>query len=242
MTSSFNQGGDHTAATEAKPQGSTFETPPVADQQPVVPEVPTVTAEELAAIAKRDEHAQTHIKTLELEAENMRKYVEALEAKAEQAASVEELLNKETPPASVDVDGITTSVTEAVKQSLQEEKLVLTQNQNFEEVSRTLTEKFGTDVDSKIQEICSENAITFDEMVDLARKNPKLALKICDVKVEKPSTPSQTSINSAAFMAQNASHQQAQTPVNVMELRTDKSRVDDFNRRMESKLRELGKI
>ncbi len=237
MTTSFTPAADPAATPEvAEPQGSNFSNANNGDPiVPAVPEVatPAMSPTDLAALQTRDTHAQAHIATLEAEAASRKQEMLDMQGKLDQASTVEDVLRAKES-ATVDVDDIATKVAQTIKSQADAENLETLKTNNFATVSEALTEKFGmVDVDKNVQAICAENDMTWDDMVDLARKNPKLAMKLCDVEVKTVAQPTTPTINYNAFMAQNQNTLEQPTKVNVMDLRTDKDRVADFQRRMD---------
>jgi len=231
MTTSFNQEENQ---EEAKAEGSQFNLKDSDDNQnPKGDGVTTsITEEELKALQKRDEHAQTHITTLEDEAKVLKDQITEMQTKLDKAKDVEDLLENQGKQ-QVNVEEITTGVIE----QLNAKELKAQQDENFNTVSTALTEKFGDKVDEEVKKAASENGLTFDEMVEMSRKNPKLALKLLDVKVKATPKPQQGSLNTSAFIE---TQQGVNPPTkNVLELSSDKERVNDFQARLEAKVREM---
>ena len=198
---------------------------------------PSITAEDLAALQKKSEHAQTHISTLEAEAIEAKAEMVKMQERLDQAAKVEDLL-KEKGDSTVDVDDLTNKTLKAVTDAMEAKEIAAKADSNFDIVSNTLTEKYGDKVDEAVKTAAVENDMSFDDMVNLARKNPKLALKLCNVEVQREAPPSQGSINPSAVFNQHQGEGQRPT-VNVTELRTDRARVDNWNARMDAYLKTL---
>lgn len=241
MPNSFQQGADQGANNQdPQGQGTSFGQQNQGDNlSPPADEVtPTITAEDLATLTKRDEHAQGHIQTLEDEAKDLKTLMVEMQEKLDKAASVGDLLKDQGQQSAIDVDELTAKTVQAVKANLTAEQQEVKATENFDKVSTALTEKFGEKTDEAVKAACSENDMSFDEMVSLARKNPNLAMKLCDVKVKAEPQASLTSINTNAFQQNNQDLGQPQK-VDVMNLRTDRERVDNFNSRLDAKLKEL---
>ncbi len=241
MSTTFQTGADQGTAPTQEPavaQGTTFTAPQVTDPSPAPVEGGTnlgISVEELSALRKRDEHAQNHISTLESEAAEYKAQLAELQAKLDQASSVDELL-REREQSTVNVDEVTSQAVDRVKAALASEKAATLAQENFNTVSKALTEKYGKDVDVEVQRICAENDMSFEDMAELSRKNPKLALKLCGSEAKASVTPSSTStINSNAVLDNYQSGQQAPKK-NVMELRTSKELADNYEQRLKAHL------
>lgn len=199
---------------------------------------PIISAEDLASLQKRDTNAQTHITTLETETAELKTQMESMQVKLDKAADVEDLLRQQEGN-QVNLDDLTDQAAKRVTDALDAKASKAKADSNFDAVSTALTASFGDKTDEAVNKACAENDMTFDEMVELSRKNPKLALKLCKVEVKPDQQPSSTTINTSALLNNFQQQEQIPATVNVMELRTDRERVADFNRRMEAKLKEL---
>lgn len=239
-SNSFQQGADQgTDNQDQDGQGNSFSDQNPGDNQDKGSNGvnnPSISAEDLAVLQKRDVNAQSHISTLENEAKDLNTRMVEMQEKLDKAASVEDLL-KDQGQSTFDVDELTAKVTQNVTEGLSAEAKEAKAKGNFDNVATALTEKHGDKTDDAVKKACQENDMTFEDMVELARKNPKLAMKLCDVEVKPDQQPSRTSINSSALLDQN---QQEPTPkANVMDLRTDKARIEYMNQRLDAKYKEL---
>lgn len=232
MPQSFQNGDDNSQQNNFSQANSDDNQTPPNEVKPII------SPEDLASLQKRDTNAQTHITTLETETAELKTQMESLQAKLDRAADVEDLLrqNEGTP---VDLDTLTDQAAAKVAAKLDAKANAAIADDNFDSVAAALTASFGDKTDEAVKVACQENDMSFDDMVELSRKNPKLALKLCNVEVKPDQQPSQTTINTSAMLNNLQQHQAPPATVNVMELRTDKERVNDFNRRMEAKLKEL---
>ncbi len=199
---------------------------------------PTITAEDLAALNKRDEHAQTHITTLESEATDLKAQMVEMQAKLDKAASVESLLEERDNQSQLTAEEVATKAAALVNDSLTAQGVKAQADANFSDVSTALTEKFGDKTDEAVKTACEENNMTWEDMVDLSKKNPKLAMKLCNVEQAPNAQAMRPSNNTSALQNNN---QQAPARKNVMELRTDRERVANFQDRMAERIKELTK-
>jgi len=240
MSQSFNQGTDQGTGNEGEGQGNSFGDQGTGDNQTPGSEgnnTPTISAEDLVTLQKRDTHAQEHISNLETEAKDLKTLMADMQGKLDQAASVEDLL-KDKGNTTLNADEVAAKAAESVRNSMAEESAQEKSKSNFDKVSTALTEKYGKDTDEAVKKACTDNDMTWEEMIKLSEKNPKLAMKLCEVEIRVEHQPAQTTINTNAVLNQYGS-QEPTKKVNVMELRTDRARVDDFTRRMEAKIKEL---
>lgn len=243
MPDTFSTSGDQATQTNDQGgQGSDFSDSNTGDNQSSNTGVDnaTITTEALAALTKREEHAQTHIITLETETSDLRTQMAEMQGKLDQAANVEDLLAQQGQ-STVNADDVTVTVVQQVKDALKLEKVEELEDDNFTVVQEALNIQFGNErVDDAVKLACSENDMTWDEMVTLSRKNPKLALKLCNIEMKADQQPTSQSINTSALV-DNYQQQEAPTKVNIMELRTDSARIANYENRLEQKLQELNK-
>lgn len=231
---------DNALTPEQIAQGTTF-TPDTPADTPAVPAegvAPQISPEDLAALTKRDLNAQSHIATLEAEAVSRKTEYAEMQARLDQAATVEETLRQQES-ATVNVDDIVTKATQAMASQAAATAATEQANANFKDVSDTLSEQFGADkVDAAVKQACAEAGMSWEQMVTLAKTNPVAAKKLCNVKPVSQAQPMQSSINTSAYMGQY--QQQQETPkVNVMDLRNDTARVTDLEGRIAAKIKEL---
>ena len=232
-TESFQTGGDQTTNKSFSEQNTDDNLGGTTDGKNL-----GISQEDLSALQKRDEHAQSHITTLETEASDLKTRMADMQERLDKASQVQELLDAKQPT-EVDVGELTTKAVEQIEANLRAKEAQSKADSNFDAVSTALTEKFGDKTDEAVKKACAENDMSFDEMVDLSKKNPKLALKLCDVKVVVEQQSTRATLNSSAILDQYQTDQTQQKPVNVMELRTERARVDDFQRRLAEKLKTL---
>jgi hypothetical protein len=244
MTDTFLQGADQSTAQGGQEgQGTNFATAGQGDNPGSASQAvtPLISEADLTALKKRDEHAQTHISTLEEEAKAYKAELEAAKVKLDQAAAVEDLLKDKGQEASAyDVEAIASKAVERVTAKLQAESQHKVAETNFNTVSEALTQKFGDKADEAVKNACAENGMDFDEMVTLAKKNPKLAMKLCDVKVEVEAVASKGTINTSAAAFQGHQSQSNIPQKHLVDVRTDRERVDILNARLTAHCKKLG--
>ena len=242
MPNSFNQSADQSAQNQdLDGQGSEFANQGNGDNQNQDENNgnPQLSAEDLVALQKRDTHAQEHIQRLEDEASARKTEMDALQVKLDRAADVDELLRNRDSGTALDADEVVAKAAQSVRDSLLADTAKERSDANFDQVSTALTEKYGDKTDDAVKLACKENDMSWDEMISLSKKNPKLAMKLCDVKVHVERAPAGGSTNTLGVLEQQGNQYQQAAPVKLMELRTDKSRVNNYTQRLDAKLKEL---
>jgi len=199
---------------------------------------PMINADDLAALQKRDEHAQTHITTLEGEANDLKTRMAEMQDALDKAKSVESLLEEKDNQTQLTAEEVAAKAAVLVNDNLTAQGVKAQADANFADVSTALTAKFGDDTDEAVKTACEENGMTWDDMVELSKKNPKLAMKLCNVEKAPNAQAMSPTINTSAMQSNN---QQAPVRKNVMELRTDRERVSNFQERMNTRIKELTK-
>jgi hypothetical protein len=144
-----------------------------------------LTAEQLAAIVKRDQHAQEHIRRLEDEARQRREQEQAiadrltqLEAELSKRASLEELLAKregaqpnksdsQTP--AVDVD----SVVQRVLSTMEQKTVAERTKANRAAAVEAAKSVYGDSYKQKVEETAKELGMTLNDVDDLAGRSPQ---------------------------------------------------------------------
>ncbi len=190
-----------------------------------------ISIEDVVALQKRDVNAQAHITKLEAETSDLRDNNTKLEDEAAKNLLIQDALDGN------DADDNQTGLSEEdllkkalahVKDSLNEEKAVGVKAANFKSVTEALTEAYGEGVDKHIASVCDELGMSWEDAVKLSEDKPAAALKLFSgtKKINKQST--QQTMNTSAF--QSTDNQEK--PVNVMGLRTDRARVDNFLTRL----------
>lgn len=236
MSTTF-QAGDQTG-DQGNGQGSSFDqsggdNPNNGDQGGA-----QLTPEQIEVLTKRDEHAQGHISTLETEAKALRDELDSLKGKADQATLVEELMEKldkqKNDGTTTDVDDVVRRVTESVTNGLQTQKQQEVAEGNFEQVKSALVAKYGDKTDVEVTAVAQKNGMSFEQLFEMASTNPTLVLNLCDA-----AKPAQSQQGNFGGGTQQFSQEQQEQVVKVTDLRTDKARVADFQRRMDAKLKEL---
>lgn len=198
-----------------------------------------LTPEQVQALVTRDEHAQQHIQTLEAETKQFKEELERLREKADQSASVNELLeklsNQQAQGQAVDLDDLVKQATQNVTQSLEQKRLQDEQEANFNKVAESVQAKYGDNADTEMKRIASENDMSFEQLHQLAHTNPTLVMKLGGLTDKKSTAPSQGSVNTQQFQ-----QEQQQPTKNISSARTDRERVDIYNAALDAKLKELG--
>ena len=225
-------------------QGTSFETPPSDPLGQNGGNDPTKNVD-VNKLEKRLADSQQFIEVLKSERQSDRQKIEELEAKIQSAPTLDEIMehinqNPSNTGDPVNPEDLVNKTVDAVQQQLSQTAQEEKEAQNIKEVSQILQSQFGDNVDTKVSELAANNDMSFDEIYDLARKKPKVALKLLGIEQEDASktTPSPTSsLNSIAVMNQPQDPPKRQT---IMDMRTERDRVNYLQERMNQRLKELG--
>jgi hypothetical protein len=170
MTDQFGETGD----TSQSNKGTTFGTEVHPDQGGTNGQVVTDSQDDIAALRRRDEHAQAHIARLESENAELRSTVVDLQAKVANAKTVESVINqiKSEGTASNSVDP--NQLVDAVEARLTQRETTKTQDGNWEVVVTKLTGTFGdwNKANSEIQLKAKELGLSNEDATLLARRSP----------------------------------------------------------------------
>ena len=198
---SFNNVADP-AATPIVPngQGSSFTPDGTEDGN-------QLTAEQVAALQKRDTNAQDHIKTLETENEKFRTELVSLADKVDKLGDVDSIMEKlnQTGGNSIDEASLIEKARTSVMDSLTQERAAASEADNFNSVQTTLTAQFGDKTDETVKKACEDHGMSWESMVSLAKANPKAALALCKAETKiAPQASGPSSINSLGLHNQQA--------------------------------------
>jgi hypothetical protein len=167
-----------------------------------------LSADQVAALQQRDQHAQVHITKIETENAAMRTEMTALAAKVDQLGDVDsimEKLNRVEGNSNVDIADVIAKAQSGVLDTLSSDAAEKLQTDNFKSVSDTLTAQYGDKTDEMVQKVCSEHNMSLDSMVALAKANPKAALALCKVETQiAPQGTAPSSINILGLQQQQA--------------------------------------
>lgn len=153
------------------------------------------TDNQLAVMQKRITDKDTHITTLETENRSLREMVADVQEKLNKLGDVETLLermqnkpqddsNRDT---ALDEETLVSKTLDRIQMLSKEQQ----QEQNFTTVANRLTKEFGADkVDEKVNQFARENGLTFDEMVDLAKKSPQAVYRMVGLETTKQTSMS----------------------------------------------------
>lgn len=195
-----------------------------------------LTAEQIAALQKRDINAQTHITTLEAENEKFRAEMLTLAEKVDKLGDVDSIMEKlnqvgdNTP---VDQAALIEATRAGVMESLNKDKAVAAQDENFKSVQTTLTAQFGDKTDETVKKACEDHGMSWDSMVALAKANPKAALALCKVEVKlAPQASNPSTINLQGFNQQQAPTDESKADFSYATNMSEAQRIKLFMERM----------
>ena len=197
-----------------------------------------ISIEDVVALQKRDEHAQSFIETLKEETQGLRSEMTELK----DAFIKGDMINKALEGDDLNNDDQTglseeellNKAVDKMRAELKEDKAGETKQANFKSVTETLTEKFGDKVDDHMTKVCEDLGMTWDEAVKLAEDKPKAALKLFGADAKSVQSFSQSTVNTSAFQQEPDKEK-----VDLMSIRRDKDRVSNFEERLTQQVAEL---
>lgn len=170
------------------------------------------TPEELAALKKRDEHAQAHIRTLEQEAAIRRQELEALRNDLEEVRKqmsnrevLEKLLSRgaDHDPDSTKTTGSKEEVVREVLTALKQQEVVSQRQANIKSAMSRVQEVYGDQWKEQVKATAQELGMSLADVDDLASRSPA-AFERAFIKAAPQPTNGKPSggVNSAAVAAQ----------------------------------------
>lgn len=223
----FIPGGDPATPTVEAAASTDFRSPGASAAKPVEnPDDHVVVFEHAgrkftkAELAKKFDHAETHIQRLLSERAEDRKLLEEVKASLGKQLTAEDLLRQikegttvTTPdpsasaaPATASADTATAVTADVVAAQvmikLQEGQVALAREANFKDVQTALTNVFGESVNQKVAAVAAEAGITLAEAVEMAKATPKVFLKLFPELSAKaqPSTLGRGVVNTQSFV------------------------------------------
>jgi hypothetical protein len=192
---------------------------------------------DFAVLQKRVNDSQEFISTLKTEREGDRQTIQQLQEELAKRPTLEELtehINSSASATTVDSADLISKTVDAVTSSLSAKEEAKVQDANFQSVSATLTSAFGADkVDAEVARLAQENDMSFDEVVVLAKRSPKAALKLLGLTgKESTASPDRNTGSLNTQGVTNSNQGQPATSGNIMTYRTDKDRVAYMQQKM----------
>lgn len=158
------------------------------------PDGGTKLQQQIEVMQKRIGDKDTHISTIESENQTLREKLAAIDEKLNKMTTVEEALerikdnNKSNQDTALDEDTLKSVMRGVLPSVMAEQTASQKAEANFKEVAAQLTKLYGKDkVDETVARIAEENGITFDDMLDLARKSPKVVYRMAGVTLSQTS-------------------------------------------------------
>lgn len=151
----------------------------------------TMSPEQLDSLVKRDANAQQHIANLEIEAQEQREAMAAmqqsvarLEGTLSATGNVKEMLagmqtgqqapTQEPAAAGPTVEELVAQATAKVTADLDAKAQMDLQDSNYKKIAEVLTSTFGDKANAHVTTIAEQNSMTFEEAQTMARNNPTL--------------------------------------------------------------------
>lgn len=170
-----------------------------------------------------------------------------LEQKVQKSASIEEVMermqNQQTGTNDttnhVDPQELEEKLKSSVLSEIEQQQLSKQYEQNFNDCFKAAVEAYGNEkAGEEIRRLAGEYDMTIEEVDDLARKRPKFFKDTFLPKGQKPTAPSQGSVNSAA-LKDTPNSRSDQTP--YPKLRSSQQKADYVNKVFQ-RMQEEGKI
>lgn len=200
---------------------------------------------DVGTLQKRVNDSQQFIETLKSERAKDREELEALRAELAKRPSIDEVMEHINRQAgnkdNIDPNDLINKSVEAIESRLTAKEAENQRKANIKAVSDSLKAALGSDnLDSKVAKIAAENDMSFDDVFDLAERNPKAALKLLGVKTNQRSSSNghNGDINTQALY-NNSGNNQNQQKTTIMDKRSDRDRVDYMNQRMNERLSQM---
>lgn len=153
---------------------------------------------QVSGMEKRISDKDTHISTVESENLKLRQDMADIQAKLDNSAQIEEALERiqtnqhdSNQDTALDEDALINRL----KASIATDNSQKTKQQNFDEVAGEFTKQFGADAaDEKVRQLAADNSLTFDDIVELARKSPDAVYRMAGLNVNRnvQGTPSRS--------------------------------------------------
>lgn len=183
-------------------------------------------------VLKRLDDSQTFITQLQDEGKGYRETISKLQEDLANRPTMEQIReqlanNGGNSDDKLDAAELVKQTAAAVRTGMQEEDQQRTAETNLSNVKNILTDKFGGEkVDAEVRKVAQENDMTFDEVFDLSRKNPKLVLKLFGAEGQpQGGRPTQNSVNTVAFQNNNQNNNNDNGPGNIMKETTERGRI-----------------
>ena len=136
---------------------------------------------QVQVMQKRLNDKDEFINQLKEENQQTREMYATLEERMQNLSKIEEVLNNRnnqqdvnSQDTSLDEDALVGKVIENLNKKETEQQM----KANFEEARKRLQEEFGEHVEDKVSQAAQANGVTYDDMVEMARKSPKAFYKL----------------------------------------------------------------
>ena len=145
--------------------------------------------QQIDVMQKRIGDKDAHISSIESENQILREKLASVDEKLSKMGTVEEALSKlkdkekSNQDTALDEDTIKSMMRGVLPSVIKESTEAERAEANFKEVSSALTKTYGADkVDEVVAKVAIENGMSFDDMLSLARKSPKVVFKMVGIQ------------------------------------------------------------
>jgi YesN/AraC family two-component response regulator len=167
-------------------------------------------------VVKNISSAQEHISKIENSYKEAISLIEKQEGALEKSSRIEELMEalakrkeessgraEETP--SLNKDDLIADAIKAFDQLQNERKSVEVEQRNWEEATSILSKAYADKTDEVVRKVVAENDLTWEDAVRLAKRSPKVFLKMFNLNNKTTATVNTSSVNTEQFGTQRAS-------------------------------------
>lgn len=197
-------------------------------------------------VAKKIEHADKHIQTLESEQEKYRSDMEKMLSQLERLPKLEQALEQalqsgegERKP-DIDPEELVNRAKQETVSELERQNQEREYQSNIQKVSQRLQQEFGENPDEEVFKRAAEVGYSREEAFELAGRKPNAFFRMIglDPAPSRKSDPAPTT-SSVRTPGTNSREQSDRLP-SMMNESTTKGRIEAFNQRLAAKKKELG--
>lgn len=201
---------------------------------------------DVSKLQKRIDDSQRFIEQLKSESSQYRETIKQLTERMEKVPSLDAIMEQINQNGrsndNLDPEDLVNKTLSTFEARQQERERAAKADDNFKQVASTLQKHFsGKDVDAEVRRLAQENDMSFEDVFDMAKRNPKAVYKVLGINVN--SAPQGYDHSSGGTLntygvTSNQPPQEDKVP-NLVKVRTEKERINLFSNYMEKELRKL---
>lgn len=147
---------------------------------------------QLSVLQQRLTDKDEFINTLKDENQSIREMYAGMDERMKNMESISEVLNKQQDVSNQDTNLDENALVGKVIETLNKSQTEQVRQQNFDNVKQKLSEEFGAHVEEKVMQAATANGITYEDMVETAKKSPTAFYKLMGVSSNTVASPSPT--------------------------------------------------